>query len=65
MVGAGVVVMGAPRAQRQQAATGAGAEVATPPRIERAVEPDAGLAPAFSEAHARYKDAYAALKGRA
>jgi xylulokinase len=47
------------------AATGAGAEVATPPRIERTVEPDAALAPAFAEAHARFRDAYAALKGRA
>ena len=47
------------------AATGAGAEVATTPAIARVVEPDAALAPAFAEAHARYKDAYAALKGRA
>jgi xylulokinase len=47
------------------AATGAGAEVATPPPVERVVEPDQTLAPAFAEAHARYKDAYAALKGRA
>jgi hypothetical protein len=29
------------------------------------VEPDRALAPAFAEAHARYRDAYAALKGRA
>jgi xylulokinase len=47
------------------AATGAGAEVATPPPVERVVEPDLALAPAFAEAHGRYKDAYAALKGRA
>ncbi len=47
------------------AATGAGAEVATPPPVERVVEPDPALAPAFAEAHGRYKDAYAALKGRA
>jgi xylulokinase len=47
------------------AATGAGAEIATAPRIARVVEPDAALAPAFAEAHARYRDAYLALKGRA
>lgn len=47
------------------AATGHGAEIATTPRIERVVQPDADLAPAFAEAHARYRDAYAALKGRA
>ncbi len=47
------------------AATGAGAEIATAPRIERVVEPDRSLAPTFAEAHRRYKDAYAALKGRA
>jgi xylulokinase len=47
------------------AATGAGAEIATAPQIARTIEPDIHLAPAFSEAHARYRDAYAALKGRA
>jgi xylulokinase len=47
------------------AATGAEAEIATAPRIERVVEPDRALAPAFAEAHARYRDAYAVLKGRA
>lgn len=47
------------------AATGAGAEIATAPKIARTVEPDPTLAPAFAEAHARYRDAYAALKGRA
>ena len=47
------------------AATGAGAEIATAPRIQRVVEPDGALAPAFAEAHRRYRDAYAALKGRA
>jgi xylulokinase len=46
------------------AVTGAGAEVATAPAIERVVEPDPNLASAFAEAHARYRDAYAALKGR-
>jgi xylulokinase len=33
------------------AATGAGAEIATAPRIQRVVEPDGALAPAFAEAH--------------
>jgi xylulokinase len=47
------------------AATGAGAEIATAPRIERVVEPDRSLAPAFAEAHGRYRDAYKALRGRA
>ncbi|MFN4262006.1 MAG: xylulokinase, partial [Gemmataceae bacterium] len=47
------------------AATGAGAEIATPPRIAQVVEPDPALAPAFAEAHARYRDAYRARKGRA
>lgn len=47
------------------AATGAGAEIATPPRIERVVEPDPALSPAFAEAQARFRDAYRALRGRA
>ncbi len=47
------------------AATGQGAEIATPPVIERTIEPDTALASAFAESHARYRDAYAALKGRA
>lgn len=46
------------------AASGAGPQIATAPRIERVVEPDHALAPAFAEAHARYRDAYKALKGR-
>ncbi|MBP1806018.1 xylulokinase [Rubellimicrobium aerolatum] len=46
------------------AATGAGVEIATAPPIARVVEPDRALAPAFAEAHARYRDAYKALKGR-
>lgn len=45
------------------AATGAGAEVATPPQIARVIEPDRALVPAFGAAHARYRAAYAALKG--
>ena len=47
------------------AATGAGPEIATAPRTDRVVEPDLTLAPPFAEAHARYCDAYAALRGRA
>jgi xylulokinase len=47
------------------AATGVGAEIATAPRTQRVVEPDPALVPAFAEAHGRYKDAYAALQGRA
>jgi xylulokinase len=46
----------------QMAATGAGAEIATPPAIARTVEPDAALAPAFDDAHARFRIAYGALK---
>lgn len=44
------------------AATGAGAEVATAPQIARTVEPVQALAPAFAEAHERYRAAYTALK---
>ncbi|WP_210527694.1 xylulokinase [Rubellimicrobium arenae] len=47
------------------AATGAGAEIATAPDIARMVEPDPALTTAFAESHARYRDAYKALKGRA
>lgn len=47
------------------AATGQGAELATAPRIERTVEPDRALTPAFAEAHARYRAAYAAVKALA
>lgn len=47
------------------AATGAGPEIATRPATQRVIDPDPALAPAFAEAHARYRDAYAALKGRA
>jgi len=46
------------------AATGAGVEIATAPPIAKTVEPDLSLTPAFAEAHTRYRDAYAALKGR-
>ena len=44
------------------AATGAGAEIATPPHVARTVEPVTSLASAFDEAHARYRIAYGALK---
>lgn len=46
------------------AATGAGAEVATPPEIARVIEPVAALVPAFAEGHARHiaaRDAIRAL----
>jgi len=46
----------------QMAATGQGASLATAPRIERTVTPDRALTPAFAEAHARYRAAYAAVK---
>ena len=49
----------------QMAATGQGAVLATPPRIARRIEPDPALAPAFAAAHARYRAAYAALRGLA
>lgn len=45
------------------AATGAGAEVATRPEIARTITPDTTLTSAFADAHARYRDSYAALKG--
>jgi xylulokinase len=45
------------------AATGAGAELATPPQIARTIEPDTRHIGAFAEAHARYRASYSALKG--
>jgi xylulokinase len=45
------------------AATGAGTEIATPPAIQRAFEPDPGLAAAFDDGHARYRAAQAAIRG--
>ena len=46
------------------AATGADPiAICTPPRTERSIEPDAALAPAFSDAHARYRNLYPAIKG--
>lgn len=44
------------------AASGQGAEIATPPAISRVVEPEHGLTAAFSDAHGRYRDSYVALK---
>ncbi|MGR3592359.1 MAG: xylulokinase [Limimaricola soesokkakensis] len=43
------------------AASGQGAEIATPPAISRVVEPERHLCGAFSVAHGRYKESYAAL----
>ena len=45
------------------AATGAGAEIATRPKIARSVDPDAGLADAFSAGHGRFRAAQTALRG--
>ncbi len=53
--------LGAARLGRM-AATGEGAEIATPPAIDRTVEPKADLTDAFAAAHARYKTAYITLK---
>lgn len=44
------------------AATGAGAEIATPPAIARTIQPDTALMPAFGEAHARFRAAQSAIK---
>lgn len=44
------------------AATGQGAEIATPPAIARTIEPQVALQDAFAEAHARYRTAYPAIK---
>jgi len=45
------------------AATGAGAEIATQPKIERSVDPDTSLTGAFDEGHARYVAARNAIRG--
>jgi xylulokinase len=45
------------------AATGAGIEIATAPQIARTIAPDTSLTSAFTEAQARYRASYAALKG--
>ncbi len=44
------------------AATGAGAEIATPPPIARSIAPDRALTQAFTDQHARYRAAYDLLK---
>lgn len=44
------------------AATGHGADLATPPQIARVIDPDLTLTPAFAEAHARYRAAYGAIR---
>ncbi|MCX7644671.1 MAG: xylulokinase [Rhodobacteraceae bacterium] len=43
------------------AATGAGAEIATPPQIARQIDPDPALAAAFDAGHARYRAAAKAI----
>ncbi len=45
------------------AATGAGIEIATPPKIARTIDPETRLTAAFAQAHTRYRASYAALKG--
>lgn len=45
------------------AATGAGAEIATLPRIARTIEPDKTLTAAFDAGHARYRAAQSAIRG--
>ena len=45
------------------AATGAGAEIATPPVIDRTIDPDIQLSGAFDEGHARYRAARDAIRG--
>lgn len=44
------------------AATGAGASVATAPKIERMIEPVHALQDDFLSAHSKYRDAYTAIK---
>ncbi|WP_075219012.1 xylulokinase [Acuticoccus yangtzensis] len=46
----------------QMAATGGGAELATPPVIAETIEPDPTLAGAFADAHARYDALYLAIR---
>ena len=45
------------------AATGGGVAIATPPPVDRTIEPETNLTTAFAEGHARYRASYAALKG--
>ncbi len=53
--------LGAARLGRM-AATGAGAEIATPPAIARSVDPDLALIEAYAEKHRQYVRAYGVLK---
>ncbi len=45
------------------AATGAGAEIATLPKIARVIDPDPALIDAFDAGHARYRAAQTAIRG--
>lgn len=45
------------------AATGAGAEIATQPAIDRTIDPDLTLIGAFDEGHARFRAAQTAIRG--
>ena len=45
------------------AATGAGAEIALPPALDRTVDPDPTLATAFDEGHARFRATRSAIRG--
>jgi xylulokinase len=45
------------------AATGAGAEIATTPKIAKTIQPVAALTDAFDEGHARYRAARDAIRG--
>lgn len=45
------------------AATGAGAEIAALPAIDRTIEPESSLATAFDEGHARYRAARDSIRG--
>lgn len=44
------------------ASEGMGAEVATPPNIDRVIDPNPDLASAFDEGYARYRAAYSAIR---
>jgi xylulokinase len=45
------------------AATGAGSEIATMPKIARVIQPDLALADAFDAGHARFRAAQSAIRG--
>ena len=45
------------------AATGAGAEIATLPKIARVIDPDPALSAAFDAGHARFRAAQSAIRG--